>query len=224
MRYCGAAGVACIVLALAHKPVDTECSDDPPYTLPPSIRSRTVAVGDWQALAWLNPERYPTLQGFNILEVENLAELLVSIRFEAIELKILPRNKHEYDWQSKTLFLDPTVTSDWVRVSIQNAGHPLCKGFDTAAKKGRFSMERVVKKGFSPNKCIAVEPIATPRSEFALDIVRREDSTPSEGRYLWKVLDMKSQTTYAEILRHVGSGKDCPSREVRGKFANVVQP
>ncbi|WP_155416847.1 hypothetical protein [Chromobacterium violaceum] len=222
MKYCGAAWFIC---ALPMPEADRECADEPQYTPPPSVRSRTIAIFNQEALSWLAPQRYKHYQGiFSILEIEQLVQVLSSTQFESIELKVPPRNGYSRDWQTSELFLESTATPEWVRISLQPAGHRLCKGFETAARKGRFSLERLKEEGLPAGKCMAVEPITSPESTFAFDIVERSDSTSSEYRYAWRVEDLKTKSTYAEIVHHLGSGRDCPSDLVRKNFVNIVQP
>lgn len=221
IKYCGAAWLAC---ALPAPKADRECADEPQYFPPPSVTSRTIAIFNREALSWLDPQRYPSLQGFNILEFEQLAHVLSSTQFDAIELKVPPRNNYSRDWQTYSLFLEPTPTPDWVRISLQPSGHRFCEGFDAAARKGWFSLERIRKQGFPLGKCMAVEPIASPESAFAFDIVERNNSTSSEKSYSWRLEDLKAKSTYTEILHSIGSGRNCPSDSVRKTFANVVRP
>jgi hypothetical protein len=218
--YCGPAFVLC--LPSVNK-IDRDCINDPPQSLPSSVKSRSIAIRNLDTLSWLDLESYPNFAGFNRFEILDFTKLLAHMKFEAIELKIPPRTKFTTDLQSKVLFLEQDNLPEWVRISLEEKGHASCERFERGSNN-RSSLEYLLQNEFTKNKCIAIEPISSPSSEYGFDIQYREDSSASAPRYMWKIESIKSGTTYAELYLHAGNMQSCPSYKVRRKFIDIVVP
>jgi hypothetical protein len=229
VKLCGYALPACVWQAIKPKPTpDPQCKKEPSLILPQSVQTKSIAVHNWRALSWLEPIRtnYPSLSGGVPLSFEYLAPILAKSRFEAIELKEPVLTERNFLGVTGFYELVGNVSNvGWVRLSLQSKGHPACKAFEIALEKNkRWLPDSLLKSGITEGQCIAVEVISSPRSSFGLDVVTHPESSPEDFRESWLVRDLRSNTTYAELVRHIAPSRDCPLQSMRQEFAKIVKP
>ena len=220
---CGFAAPACAIATTLPDIAkgDADCSEGPKITIPPQVNSKSIAIFSSRALPWLDPVRYPTLEGLGNMSFEYIAPLLAHTKFEKVELKAPSKNQN--NWIGFSELINSAALVNWVSLSIQPRGAESCKTYEATLKKYKdWLPDSIRKSGINDEQCISVNIIEKPTSQFGFDVIDKSKGQYPE--YYWQIRDLHTNSVYAQLVRYHKVKTNCPLVSVREEFVNVVSP
>jgi len=117
----------------------------------------------------------------------------------------------------------------YLRFSFAADADPGCKGFERALEALSSMFRQQLRSNAPKGQCIAAYPEDRPSSDYALQVINQPDDRVvkvqnSEPPALWQIVDRRTNSVYAQLLRRQDKWFSCPHREVRVKFTGLIQP
>jgi hypothetical protein len=217
---------ACLAIApmalVPHKaaPIDPDCTHLPRWPLPDPVKANSVVLLDIDAVSWFGPSHDgEPKEGPGHYDVIEIGGALMRSHLQSFELKAPEHGEwNEYRSYSE---LARGGHPKYLRFSIRPAGSPGCEVYEREVRR-TVAKNYMHESGMTDENCIAVEGAATPVSRYAFAIP--DNSSRDYRAQMREIVDLSTGKAYAAHFRAWDPPQNCPPKEVRQQFIELIQP